>query len=127
MKILLLANEPPEDFALREDKDRFDGYMGEWYAFSGALSEAVGGNEGAALQGPETATVVSVRKGVRSVEDGPYPDAKEQLGGFFLIEAPDMDFAVAWARKCPAAKTGYVDVVPVPDLAGPDGEEETAS
>ncbi len=121
MKVLLLANEAPGDFALREDKEKFDGYMGEWYAFSNALAAATGGNDGAALQAPETATVVSVRDGARSVEDGPYPDAKEQLGGFFLIDAPDMAFAVEWAKKCPAAKNGHVDVRPVVELDGEAG------
>ena len=116
MKVMILANEAPEDFALREDKKQFEGYMGEWYAFSEGLSKDAGGYEGAALEGPETATVVSVRNGARHMEDGPYPDAKEQLGGFFLLDAPDMETAVNWAKKCPAAKKGFVDVRAVPYL-----------
>lgn len=116
MQVLLLANEPPEDFALRENKEKFDSYMGEWYAYSENLKKAAGDYDGAALEPPETATVVSVRNGERHVEDGPYPDAKEQLGGFFLVNAPDMKTALEWAAKCPAARTGFVDVRPVPTL-----------
>lgn len=116
MKVMLLANEAPEDFALRENKEKFEGYMGEWYVFSEDLNKNLGETIGAALEGPETATVVSVRDGVRHVEDGPYPDAKEQLGGFFIIDAPDMKVAADWAKKCPAAKNGFVDVRAVPYL-----------
>ena len=114
MKMLLLANEAPEDFALREDKDNFDSYMGAWYAYSEEMKSAGVTLDGAALQPPATATVVSVRNGERRVEDGPYPDGKEQLGGFFLIEADDLDAGARWAAKCPAAKTGFVDVRVVP-------------
>ena len=122
MKVMILANEAPEDFALREDKKQFDGYMGEWYVFGEELGKAAGGYEGAALEGPETATVVSVRDGARHVEDGPYPDTKEQLGGFFMVDAPDLETAAAWAKKCPAAKNGFVDVRAVPYLDAADGE-----
>lgn len=121
MKVMLLANEAPQDFALREDKEKVQGYMGEWYVFSEGLTKGLGGSEGAALEGPETATVVSVRDGVRHVEDGPYPDAKEQLGGFFIIDVPNMEEAAEWAKKCPATKNGFVDVRAVPYL-----EQETS-
>lgn len=115
MKVMILANETMEDFALREDKQKYDAYMGEWYLYSESLQKAGVSLGGAALEAPETATVVSVRDGVRKVEDGPFPDAKEQLGGFFMIEAPDMKTASDWAAKCPAAKTGFVDVRAIPD------------
>lgn len=121
MKVMLLANESPEDFALRDDKAKFDAYMGEWYAYSEEMRNAGATLSGAALEAPSTATVVSVRDGKRKVEDGPFPDAKEQLGGFFIIEAPDLAAAAAWAAKCPAAKTGFVDVRPILDFAS-EGE-----
>ncbi len=116
MKLLLLANEAPEDFALRENKGEFDSYMGAWYAFSEAMSDAGVTLDSAALQPPSTATVVSVRNGARHVEDGPYPDAKEQLGGFFVIDAPDLETGAEWAGKCPAAERGFVDVRVIPNL-----------
>ena len=116
MKILLLTNEAPEDFALREDSEKFDAYIGEWYAFGDALKQAGALGESAALEAPSTATVISVRDGVRKVEDGPFPDTKEQLGGFGVIDVADMDRAVEWAAKCPAAKNGFVELRPVPFL-----------
>ncbi len=114
--MLLLAYEAPEDFALRENKQKFESYMGEWYAYSEEMRKAGVTQDGAALEPPHTATVVSVRNGERLVEDGPYPDGKEQLGGFFLIDADDIKSGAAWAAKCPAAKTGFVDVRVVPSL-----------
>ncbi|MEO1252424.1 MAG: YciI family protein [Pseudomonadota bacterium] len=114
MKMLLLANEAPHDFALRDDGAKYDTYMGAWYAYSAEMKEAGVTLDGAALQPPETATVVSVRDGQRRIEDGPFADAKEQLGGFFVIEAPDLKAGADWAAKCPAAKTGFVDVRVIP-------------
>ncbi len=123
MKVLMLAYEAPEDFALRDEKsEAFDAYMGEWYKFSEGLKTKAPDMSSAALEQPSTATVISLRDGVRKVEDGPFPDTKEQLGGFFLIDAPGIDAAASWAADCPAAKTGFVDVRPVLDLGM--GEEQ---
>ncbi|NOX83346.1 MAG: YciI family protein [Alphaproteobacteria bacterium] len=116
MKFMLLLNEAPEDFALRDTPAKFDAFMGEWYAFGTALREQKVHVDASALEPPATATVVSVRDGVRTVEDGPYPDAKEQLGGFCIIDVPDIEAAQEWAAKCPAAKNGFVDVRPVFNL-----------
>ncbi len=117
MKLLLLANEAPEDFAQRENTEEFDQYMSAWYAFSGEMKDAGITLDSAALEMPATATVVSVRNGVRTVEDGPFPDAKEQLGGFFVINAESLEAGADWAAKCPAAKRGFVDVrvIPTPE------------
>lgn len=116
MKVMFLAYEAPEDFALRDNEAEFKAHMGAWFAFRESLVKNGAYDSGAALEPPATATVVSVRNGVKKVEDGPYPDAKEQLGGFFIIDAPDMKTAVEWAAGCPAAKNGFVDVRPVPFL-----------
>lgn len=113
MKVMLLAYEAPEDFALRDNKAEFDSYMGAWYAFSEALSKDGIYDSGAALEAPAAATVVSVRNGVREVQDGPYPDTKEQLGGFMIVDVADVEEAAKWAAKCPAAKNGFVEARPV--------------
>lgn len=118
MKVVLLAYEAQEDFALRENKAKYEEYMGGWQAFGRAMREAGVYVEGAALHEPGSATVVTVRNGKRSVEDGPYPDTKEQLGGFVIIDVPDMKAAAEWAAKCPASKRGFVDARPVPYLDG---------
>ena len=116
MKIMLLAYEAPEDFALRDNKAEFESYMGAWYTFSEIVMKQCTTNDSAALEPPTTATVVSVRNGVREVQDGPYPDTKDQLGGYFLLDVADMDEAAAWAAKCPASKNGFTEVRPVPNL-----------
>jgi hypothetical protein len=60
-----------------------------------------------------TATTVRLSDGKSQVLDGPYADTKEQLGGYYLIEAPDLDAAIAWANRCPTASHGVVEVRPV--------------
>ncbi len=57
-----------------------------------------------------TATTITLRDGSRRIQDGPYADTKEQMGGYFAIEAPDLDTALEWAEKCPAARYGVVEV-----------------
>jgi len=64
------------------------------------------------LQPSMTATVLTLKDGSRRVQDGPYADTKEQLGGYFVIEVPDLDAALAWAEKCPSAHYGLIEVRP---------------
>jgi len=68
---------------------------------------------GEALEQPETATAVKVRDGERLVTDGPFPETKEQLGGFYLVECKDLDEAIEWAAKIPGAQNGTIEVRPV--------------
>jgi hypothetical protein len=72
----------------------------------------------APLQPVAAATSVRVREGKRLVTDGPFAETREQLGGYFLIEAEDLDEAIAVAGRIPAARKGTVEVRPVLDLAG---------
>ena len=65
---------------------------------------------GAGLQEPGTGTTVRVVDGKRRVQDGPFADTKEQLGGFFVIDVPDLDTALSWAARAPCAATGGVEV-----------------
>ncbi|MEO0637337.1 MAG: YciI family protein [Pseudomonadota bacterium] len=62
------------------------------------------------LQPSSTATVVTRKNGQREIQDGPYADTKEQLGGTFVIDVPDLDAAIAWAEKCPSAHYGLVEI-----------------
>lgn len=64
------------------------------------------------LQPSLTATTVSLAGGERRIQDGPYADTKEQLGGYFVIQVANLDAALAWAEKCPAAQVGQVEVRP---------------
>jgi hypothetical protein len=82
-------------------------------AYSEALKKAeilVGSNR---LQGISTATTVRMAGGKSQVLDGPYVDSKEQLGGYYLIDVPDLDAALSWAARCPAAGHGVVEVRPI--------------
>src|SRR6202035_2388991 len=69
-----------------------------------------------ALQPVHTATTLRVRNGQLSVTDGPFAETKEQMAGFYLIEAADLDEAIAWAAKIPPARVGSVEVRPVRQL-----------
>ena len=82
-------------------------------AYSEALKKAgilAGSNR---LQGVSTATTVRMAGGKSQVLDGPYVDSKEQLGGYYLVDVPDLDAALSWAARCPAAGHGVVEVRPI--------------
>ena len=68
---------------------------------------------GDGLQGVETATSLRLRGGKRETMDGPFAETREHLGGFYLIEAPDLDAALAYAAEIPVAHIGTVEVRPV--------------
>jgi hypothetical protein len=68
---------------------------------------------GNGLQPPHTATTVRIQDGKRHVQDGPFADTKEQLGGYFIIDVPHVDAALEWAARAPCASTGGVEVRPV--------------
>lgn len=79
-------------------------------AYTEALAKAgalVGANR---LQDSDTATTVRLVDGKPVVQDGPYAEAREQIGGYYLIEAPDLDAALAWAARCPGASHGTIEV-----------------
>ena len=65
------------------------------------------------LQSSATATTIRVQNGNTEVQDGPYAESKEQMGGYFIIDVPDLDAAIEWAKKCPAAGHGTVEVRPM--------------
>ena len=112
MQFAMLIYESPEAFAARKS-DRTDAYTGAWRAYHNALVESgvfVGGEP---LEVPETGTTIRIREGKRGVQDGPYADTKEQLGGFTILEVPSLDAALEWAARCPAASYGAVEVRPL--------------
>ena|SRR5215813_4413982 len=83
----------------------------EYRAFGDEHRSAI--KAGNALQPTRTATTVRVREGKRLTTDGPFAETKEQLAGFYMVEAPDLDAAIAVAGKIPAAKTGSIEVRPI--------------
>lgn len=120
MQYMLILNETEADFAQRNDPQSADVYWGGWNSFIGAMAQAGIIVKGDGLQGPHTATTLRLRDGKRHVQDGPFADSKEQLGGYFVIEVPDLDVALDWAAKAPCAATGSVELRPVlPPMSPP--------
>lgn len=86
--------------------------MAAFDAYAKALDESGALVSAEVLQPVANTTTVSLREGSLKVQDGPFADTKEQLGGTFVIDVPDLDAALAWAERCPAAQYGAVEVRP---------------
>ncbi len=108
--LMLYANEAGWSNMTKAQQEQ--GYAA-YTAYTEALKKAgvwVGSNR---LQPINSATTVRVADGKSHVLDGPYIDSKEQLGGYYLIDVPDLDSAISWAARCPGANHGTVEVRPV--------------
>ena len=112
MKYVMLIYETPANLESRKDPER-DAYTAAWRAYHKALVAAGAHVSGAPLKDVVTATTVRLRDGRRQVQDGPFAEAKEQLGGFIILEVASLDAALEWAARCPAAASGAVEVRPV--------------
>jgi len=111
MNYALLFYLSPADFAARTHPQEKEAFWASFLPYMKALKDAGIMVGGAGLQPPETAATLRPRNG--DVQDGPYADTKEQLGGFFLINVPDLDTALKWAARYPFGKEGAVEVRPV--------------
>lgn len=109
---LLLFYYDEQEWASRSDEDR-GAVVREFYALIDEIRKEDGYLAGAPLKPTSTATTVRVRDGEEVVTDGPFAETKEQLGGFFLIEAPSFERACEWAARVPTARYGSVEVRPV--------------
>jgi hypothetical protein len=117
MQFMMLIYEPSTQFDERQRPTDDNAHWGAWRAYHQSLVDAGIYQGGGPLERPEvTATTVRVRGGERQVQDGPYADTKEQLGGFILLEVPTLDAALDCASRCPAAAYGAVEVRPLADL-----------
>jgi hypothetical protein len=94
-------------------KSEADAMMGEYFAFTEGVKKSGHYVGGEALQPTQTATTVRVRQGKVSTTDGPFAETKEQLGGYYLIEARDLNDAIQVAAKIPSARIGAVEVRPI--------------
>jgi len=90
-----------------------DAFMGEYFAFTEGIRKSGQYLGGEALQSVQTATTVRIRNGKVSTTDGPFAETKEQLGGFYLIQAKDLNEAIQVAAKIPSARLGSVEVRPI--------------
>ncbi len=112
MKYLLMiyGNEAP---MLSASKAEVEQMMAGYAAYSEAMKKAgvlVGGER---LRPIGDATTVRVTNGKTQVLNGPYAETKEQLGGYYMIDAPDLDAALSWAARCPGAQFGSIEVRPI--------------
>ena len=92
---------------------------GAFMAYTEALVAAGVMVKGDRLQSVANATTIRSPNGEAQIHDGPFAETKEQLGGYYLIETPDLDAALAWAKKCPGTQVGSVEVRPI--FAMPEG------
>lgn len=108
-----MAFEDEDAFAAREDPARAQEYWASWSDYLAALTESGVLSAAGGLQPPAASTTVRLRDGRRLVQDGPFADTKEQLGGYFVVDVPDLDRALEWAARCPSAAYASVEVRPL--------------
>jgi hypothetical protein len=108
--LLIYTNEAAE---LTASDQRGREMHAQHMAYAEAMQKAGIMTGGERLRPTSAATTVRVAKGKTEVLNGPYAETKEQLGGFYLIEAPDLDTALSWAARCPSASHGTIEVRPI--------------
>jgi hypothetical protein len=112
MKYLCLIYDE-EKKANEMSKTEADAFMGEYFAFTEGIKKSGHYVGGEALQPVQTATTVRVRNGKMATTDGPFAETKEQLGGYYLIEAKDLNDAIQVAAKIPSSRIGSIEVRPI--------------
>ena len=112
MQYLLLLHADEAQFAQMTPEQQQQG-MAAYGAYGQALKESgalLGSNR---LRPAADSTTVRIVDGKTQVLDGPFADSKEELGGYYLIDVPDLDAALSWAARCPGASHGVVEVRPI--------------
>ena len=109
MRYMMLIHHDEAALAAAPQKELW----AEYGAFNEALGKASGSQNGERLQPSSAATTVRQDHGKTDVLDGPYADTKEQFAGYFFVTVPDLDEAIAWAKRCPSSKYGSIEIRPV--------------
>ena len=112
MQYLCLIYEAEALYATHDEAANNE-IIGEYMAFTDNIKQSGHLVAGDALMPTETATTVRIRDGQVMTTDGPFAETKEQLGGYYLIEAKNLDDAIEVASRIPAAKSGCIEVRPV--------------
>lgn len=112
MQYLLLIYEREADWNTMNEKEKGTIFQ-EYMAFTQGIMKSGHHRAGDALQPVSTATTVRVRNGKTVTTDGPFAETREQLGGYYLVEAKDLDEAIAIAARIPSARYGSVEVRPI--------------
>jgi hypothetical protein len=118
MRYLCLIYDEEKKLASMSKSDS-DAFMGEYFSFTEGIKKSGHFLGGEALQPVQTATTVRVRNGKTSTTDGPFAETKEQLGGYYLINARDLNDAIQVAAKIPSARLGTVEVRPIQEFEQP--------
>jgi hypothetical protein len=114
--LLLIYGEEP---TTPPSQQEIDAVMAEWWEYDAAIKASGVHLAGDALQPSQTATTVRLKAGERVVTDGPFAETREVLGGYYLVDVPDLDTALDWAARCPGAKYGSMEVRPVQVFEAP--------
>jgi hypothetical protein len=114
MRYMMLIHHDEKALAAADQKALWADYG----AFNEALTKAEGNTSGERLQPSTAATTVRQHDGKADVLDGPYADIKEQFAGYFFVTAPDIDGAIAWAKRCPSSKYGSIEIRPIVEQTG---------
>jgi hypothetical protein len=112
MEYMLLIYSDNAQFEAPSPSQQSEG-MAAYGAYSEALHKAGVVRGSNRLRPAQAATTVRLKSGKTEVLNGPYAETREQLGGYFLIDVPDLDAALAWAARCPGASHGSMEVRPV--------------
>jgi hypothetical protein len=126
MKYLCLIYENEKGWE-QMPKDQADAVMGEYFAFTDGIRKTGQYVAGDALHPTHTATTVRVRDGKTLTTDGPFAETKEQLGGYYLIDAKDLDEAIQVASKIPSARWGAIEIRPVVDFSQAGAEVDSGA
>jgi hypothetical protein len=116
MKYLCLIYDEEKKLE-KMSKEEGDKFMGEYFAFTDGIKKSGQHVSSEALQPVSTATTIRFRNGKLSTTDGPFAETKEQLGGFYLVEAKDLNEAIQIGSKIPSVKTGTIEIRPVIDFS----------
>ena len=112
MKYMFLIHSSEAAFKTASKAD-LEQTLAAYGAYTEAMKKAGVMVAGDRLQPVATATTVRVANGKSTVLDGPYAESKEQLGGFYIVDVPDLDAALSWAARCPGASHGAIEVRPL--------------
>ena len=122
--LLLIYGEEPTELPSPEVLNEV---MAAYNAFSDSIRSSGAYLAGEALQPTDTATTVRVRDGQTLTTDGPFAETKEALGGFYMVEAADLDEAIEIAARIPGARNGSVEVRPIVDFAAMEDPAQAAA
>lgn len=110
---LLIYENEAESYPDGEESEAWKAILDAHNAFGGELAQSGAMRGGAGLKSVHTATTIRAQNGSRTVHDGPFAETREQLGGIYMIDVPDLDAAIDWAKKLPIAGNGSVEIRPM--------------